>query len=161
MLSVQISAPVRVLLVCPFPLERDGLTAALAAEPGFAVCGQAGSVTVGRELAAALGPAVLVIDPDLPDGDGLRLVEEVREWADPPACVVLSARPESAPLALSALRLGASAFVCKTSPTAALIDAIRQSAGGRAYFTPAIMNQLLRRLGPRRVDWPGRPGADA
>lgn len=57
-------------------------------------------------------PAVLVVDLDLPDGDGCALIRQVRRFPSPPAVVVVTGH-ESEKVRRAAADAGAAAYLLK------------------------------------------------
>ena len=135
----------RVLIVDDHPLFRDALRTCLSHDAGFTVCGAAGSAVEARRLCAELRPELMLLDLGLPDGDGLALLEESRTWESPPKVLVITVRGEDDPVALEALRLGASGFVCKRAAGAEVLEAARQVRRGLTYLSPGLIEQLVRR----------------
>lgn len=120
--------PSRVLLVDDHPLFRAGVVAALNHEPAVQICAQTGQPAEALQLAAEHRPDTAIVDLMLQDGDGLRLVRDLRR--DHPALriIVLSMldpdvyRPR-------ALQAGADVFVSKQSGPDAVVAALQgQSA---------------------------------
>ncbi len=62
---------------------------------------------------------LVLLDVNLPDGNGVELLEDIRELAEPPAVVVMSARG-SIEIAVSAIRRGARDFLSKPISSATL-----------------------------------------
>jgi DNA-binding NarL/FixJ family response regulator len=143
-------SPIRLLIVDDHPVVRDGTAALLAAQPGIAVAGTAGSIDEAIALIASTPADVLLLDIRLGTDSGLRLLTETTDEA--PAIIVLTAY-DYPQYAEAALRLGASGFVLKTAPLAELLDAIRRvAAGGMAFSIRPRTGAGLARLSERELD---------
>jgi DNA-binding NarL/FixJ family response regulator len=66
--------PIRLLLVDDQPSVRRGLRMQFALEPDLEVVGEAGHATEAISLARALSPAVVLMDIEMPDIDGISAV---------------------------------------------------------------------------------------
>jgi DNA-binding NarL/FixJ family response regulator len=143
-------SPIRLLIIDDHPVVRDGTAALLAAQPGIAVAGTAGSIDEAVALIANIPADVLLLDIRLGTDSGLRLLNETTGEA--PAIIVLTAY-DYPQYAEAALRLGASGFVLKTAPLAELLDAIRRvAAGGMAFSIRPRSGAGLARLSERELD---------
>ena len=125
---------VKVLLVDDHPLVLDALRQAVDLDDAFEVH-TAASLSAGREALRRLAPAVMVCDVRLPDGSGLKLIEEARATNSGTACLVLSSFDTTQYVA-TAQRLGASGYLLKTEPTDTIMAAIRTVAAGGTAFAP-------------------------
>lgn len=125
---------VRVLLVDDHPLVLDALRQAVDRDDAFEVH-TAASLSEGREALRRLEPAVMVCDVRLPDGSGLKLIEEARATNSGTACLVLSSFDTTQYVA-TAQRLGAVGYLLKTEPTDTIMAAIRTVAAGGTVFAP-------------------------
>src|ERR671937_649366 len=76
----------RVLIVDDHPLTRDAL-AALLAQNGFAIAGEAGDGEGAIELARTLQPDLILLDLSMPGAGGLQALPRLREAA--PRCEVV------------------------------------------------------------------------
>ncbi|GAB3364993.1 MULTISPECIES: response regulator [Giesbergeria] len=81
--------------------------------------------TLGRGLieAAIRCPDLLVVDLGLPDGDGVELIKELRQWSAVPV-IILSAR-SSEEQKISALDVGADDYLVKPFSTGELMARVR------------------------------------
>ncbi len=70
---------------------RRLMTVMLARHPDLEVVAQAGSLAEARNHAAAVKYDVVVLDLGLPDGNGVDLIEDVREFNAGAAVLILSA----------------------------------------------------------------------
>jgi DNA-binding NarL/FixJ family response regulator len=80
-----------VLIVDDHEEFRASARALLEAE-GFAVVGEAADGAEAMEAVAALRPAVVLLDVQLPGRDGLAVAERIAACPDPPAVVLVSSR---------------------------------------------------------------------
>ncbi len=125
---------VTVLLVDDHPLVLGALRQAVDGDESFEVH-TAASLSEGREALRRLQPAVMVCDVRLPDGSGLKLIEEAKATNNGTACLVLSSFATTQYVA-TARRLGAAGYLLKTEPTDTIIAAIRTIAAGGSVFGP-------------------------
>ena len=115
----------RILLVAPHNAFRESLARRLSQEADLEVAWQAGSVADTRDIHLD-GIDVAVIDPLLPDGDGMVLIREV-SVANPNAlALVFSPRLDHA-VYNQALGAGAVDVLPTDTPVEDFIDAIRRT----------------------------------
>lgn len=84
---------------------------------------EAGTLRDGLAAAGTRQPDLLVLDLGLPDGDGLTLIRDVRQWSAVPI-IVLSARTEEAEK-IAALDAGADDYLSKPFGTGELLARVR------------------------------------
>lgn len=131
--------PIRVAVVDDHPVVRDGTAALLAAEPGLAVVGTAGSLAEAAPFIDADRVDVLLLDIRLGPESGFELLtagaaaSAEDETKALPAIVVVTAY-DYPQYTEAALRLGAAGLVLKTAPMTELVGAIRRAAAGGLSF---------------------------
>jgi len=91
MARVSASGKLNIMLVEDHSLFRDALAFVLAREPDLEVVAKAGSLAEAREALGGRRLDVAVVDLSLPDGDGTKLIEELRRSSPGVRVVVLSA----------------------------------------------------------------------
>ena len=112
----------RILLVAAHNVFREALAARLSQEADLEVIWQAGSIADTRDIHLD-GINIAVIDPLLPDGDGMALIREV-SVANPHA-VALVFSPELDPAVYhQALGAGAVEVLATDTPIEDFVDAI-------------------------------------
>ena len=137
-----------VLLVDDHELIRGGLRRAFEESGDFAVRADCGSLAEGRAALAAGVPDVVVVDLNLPDGDGLELVRELRQ-ANPRLGIVVLTMYDDDQHLFAALDAGASAFVPKSDPSDNVVAAARHAVSAPESFTASrLAAALQRRLRP-------------
>jgi DNA-binding NarL/FixJ family response regulator len=100
-----------VLVVDDDPQFR-ALAARLLAASGLTAVGEADSISAALSAADRLKPSGVLVDAELPDGDGIRLARELAALPWRPRIVLTSIDPDIA-TADNARRAGAEAFLNK------------------------------------------------
>lgn len=146
---------IRVLLIDDHDLIRGGLRRAFERDGDFTVVGETDTVTTGLSLAAEHAPDVVVVDVNLPDGNGLDAAQRMRSLQPTLGIVVLTMYDDDEHL-FAALDAQASAFVAKSAPTQAVLSAARHAASSPGAFLAADLAGAMR----RRMD-PAKPKLSA
>ncbi|MGW4120391.1 response regulator [Nocardia sp. NPDC004711] len=153
-------AGITVMVVDDHPIWRDGVARDLA-EAGFDVVATADGVRAAGARASAVQPAVVLMDMQLPDGNGAAATAEVLRVSPRTRVLVLSASAERDDV-LDAIKAGATGYLVKSASATELLDAVRATAAGQAVFTPGLAGLVLgefRRIAgtPAERDEPHRP----
>lgn len=125
--------PIRILLIDPYPLFRDGVSRILDGEPGFSVAGSAATIAEGRQLVRELLPDVLIFEWNLPDGSGLTLLRDLERDGARARTVLLTTGIGREDMAL-ALMAGLSGLVLKQSATPLLFKCLRSVIAGEYWL---------------------------
>ncbi len=107
--------PVRVLVVDDSVTMRSLIRAALQRDPGIEVVGQAGDAFEARAAIKALNPDVITLDVEMPNMNGLELLEKIMRLRPTPVIMVSSLTARGADAAIRAFELGAVDCVAKPS----------------------------------------------
>jgi NarL family two-component system response regulator LiaR len=105
---------IRVVIADDHRVVRDGLRYLLSQEPDIDVVGEAGDGRQALSVAAATGPAVVLLDLYMPGVDGHGVLGALRATPRPPAVVVLTSATDDEHL-VRALQGGATAYLLKTA----------------------------------------------
>lgn len=146
----------RVLLVDDHPLVRDGLRAALRRILPDGRFEEAGSAAEALERVAAVRPHLVLLDVNLPDGNGLHLAREIRA-AEPRARLLMVAGEVDPWTIRESLEAGASGYMAKTNSGACLAEAVREVLGGGEFLCADSRAALDKVAGvaPAAEDLPG------
>ncbi len=135
---------IRVLIADDQSLIRTGLTVLLDAEDDLEVVGQATDGVEAIELAARLGPDVILMDIRMPRLDGLAATRRI---VDEPALaavkVVILTTFEIDEYVFEALRSGASGFLLKDADPEELVRAVRVVHECESLLSPAVTRRLI------------------
>ncbi len=142
-----IERPVRVVIADDHPLAREGIRRLLALDPAIEVLGEAADGGAALEAVRALHPDVLLLDIQMPEMDGVSVLEALRAQPDgsEPAVLVLTTYDQDDQL-LAALRAGAKGYVLKEAEGPELVRAVRALARGEALLPAAVAARVLTHL---------------
>jgi len=148
---------VKILVVDDHPLIREALRTVLRdLDPSIALVeAENGAAT----LAAAREQAdldLVLLDLSLPDGNGLVILETLRETYPALPVVVLSATEDSDTVT-RALDGGAMGFIPKTSSNRLLLNALRLVLAGGVYLPAQVLGQPHAAAGAGPAARPGPP----
>ncbi|MEU2198585.1 response regulator transcription factor [Isoptericola sp. NPDC019482] len=146
---------IRVLLADDHELLRTGIASVLSSDPDLAVVGQCADGPTAVRECARLRPDVVLMDVEMPGGDGISATAALLA-ADPTTRVVVLTMFDLDEYVVGALRAGASGFLIKTTPPRELVAAVKACAAGDATFGPSVMDRLVRTyVGSAHVPHPG------
>lgn len=91
--------------------------------PYWEICAEASNGEEAVALAALHGPEAVVMDPAVRDMDGVETIRQISELL-PDTAIVLFCAQDPEPWRTGAMAAGARAFVLKSAPTEALIEAL-------------------------------------
>jgi len=120
---------------------REGIKKVLSGAADIEVAGEAGN---GKEALRLLGQhryGVVLLDLALPDMEGLDLLRRIKNDIPDLPVLVLSFFPEEQ-YAVRVLKEGAAGYLTKESVPKDLIHAIRKTAEGGKYISPALAESL-------------------
>lgn len=133
---------VRVLLADDHKMVRNGLRMVIDAQPDMAVVGEADNGRVAISLAQQLQPDVVVMDVSMPELNGLKATEQLKELCPRIKILTLTRHTDDGYLQ-QLLAAGVSGYVLKQSASDELVRAIRAVVAGKSYLDPAITEQVF------------------
>ncbi len=148
-----------ILLVEDDEATRALLTQAIEAQPALDLAFAAASCAEARRCIEASAPDVLLTDLDLPDGNGIELVREVRE-RDPDALAMVITVFGDDDSVMRAVEAGAAGYLLKGSPGIQVGEAILELLAGGSPMTASIARAVLR-LFRERADSEPKAAPDA
>ena len=132
---------IRVMLAEDHQTVREGLKLLVGAQPDMEVVGEAENGREAVHLAQRLAPDVLVMDVSMPELNGLKATQKIRESC-PAVRVLTLTRHTDGGYLQELLRAGASGYVLKQSASAELLHAIRAVAAGGQYLDPVVTEKV-------------------
>jgi DNA-binding NarL/FixJ family response regulator len=133
---------VRVLLVDDHELLRAGLASVVSTDPELEVVGQCGDGVTAVRLVRELKPTVVLMDVEMPGGDGITATQKISATQTDTAVLILTTF-DLDDYVMAALRAGASGFLLKTTPPRELTAAIKACAAGETTLGPTVIQRLV------------------
>lgn len=133
---------IRVVLVDDHRLFRDGLKKLLELEPDVEVIGEAKDGEEAVRVVADKKPDVVLLDINMPKGDGVQVIRQVKSDSLPVRFLAITAYDDEESLfALSSA--GVHGYLLKESGYSELLSALRSVARGEPYVDPKVAGRLL------------------
>jgi len=143
----------RVMIADDDNMVRFGLRGYIDAEPGLEVVAEASSGRQAIELAGAHKPGVIILDVQMPGGNGVAACREIRDH-DPRTKVIMLTAHEDDEAMFDSIMAGAVGYLIKGVPREELIRSIRNAGAGKAVLDPAVAQKVLERVRG------GKPGGE-
>ncbi len=135
--------PVRILVADDHEVVRGGLRTLLESQPGWEVCGEAGTGREALQKAKQLKPDVIVLDITMPDLDGLQATRQILRAA-PKAEVLILSMHESEQVVREVLDAGARGYVMKSDAARDLVAAVDALRRHKPFFSAKVSELILR-----------------
>ena len=144
-LANDVPAKLRVMLVDGYASSREALAFVIERQRGMMVVAQAGTLQGACSALSRISPSpdVVVVDPELPDGEGADLLHQLRAFRCAAAVLVLSTHPESASVARTVLA-GALGVMHRSAGLNDVVDAMRRLGRGKALLSSADIHGFSR-----------------
>ena len=142
---------IRVLLADDQELVREGFGLILDAQEDIEVVGAVADGAAAVAAWRADPPDVVLMDIRMPGLDGIEATRLILREPTPTRVVVLTTFGLDE-YVYAALRAGASGFLLKDTPRAALVAAVRAVAAGDTLLSPAVTSRLVERFAQPGVD---------
>lgn len=142
-----------ILIVDDHPLFRKGMRSLLDSMEGIKVIGEAKSGQEAIEMALDIKPDLVLMDLQMPMGNGLSATRELTR-AYPDVRILVITLIEDDDSIFAALRAGARGYVLKDAEEGEMMRAIRSVGEGEAIFSPAIAARLMDYFAEARTQVP-------
>ncbi|PRZ17815.1 response regulator transcription factor [Nesterenkonia sandarakina] len=132
---------IRLFLVDDHEVVRCGIAALIDAEPGMEVVGESDTVRGALVRIAVTRPDIVVLDVQLPDGNGIELCRHICSNHPETACLILTAYDDDA-ASVAAVVAGASGYVLKNIRGRHLIESILRVSEGENLVTRDLAHRV-------------------
>ena len=132
---------IRIVIADDHAIVREGLKRIVDSADDLQVVGEAADGTEVVERVREIVFDVLVLDLSMPGRSGMELIKLVKAQQPRLRILVLSMHQELQ-YAVRAIKSGASGYLTKESAPAQLVLALRKIAGGGAYISAEVAEQL-------------------
>jgi DNA-binding NarL/FixJ family response regulator len=133
---------IRVLLVDDHSIVRAGLRALLAAAGDMQIVGEAENGRQAVQETRRLRPEVVLMDFAMPLLNGVEAARQIAQEVPTARVLILSSYSDDLHLR-QAVSAGVAGFLTKDSAATDLLEAIRETHKGAAFFSPRLLHQLL------------------
>ncbi|HLX59485.1 MAG TPA: LuxR C-terminal-related transcriptional regulator [Ktedonobacteraceae bacterium] len=138
--------PIRILVVDSLAVTRAGLRHLLESYDDLLVTGEAIDGVQAVSETAELGPQVVIMDAQLPGGQSLEALRQIK-LLNPDTRVLLLTTLEREEYLYETLRAGADGYMLKDIAPDELAQAVRAVARGEVLVQPQIAGRLISRFG--------------
>ena len=134
----------RLVLVEPQSILREGLKALIERQPNWIVVGAFGRAEDALGCLGELRPDIVLTELELSGLPGVSIVEEIRRCFPAYRTIVLTGHAE-ADYFRAALNAGADGYLLKQAGSAELATSIRAVSGGQQYVCKSMADKVLDR----------------
>ena len=145
--------PITVVQIDDHEMFAESVGALIGRQQGMLLLGRAATVEDGLTLVRELRPDVVLMDWDLPDGDGVAAARLLHDELPESKVLLLTGSADDA-VFLEAIRAGCAGFLTKDETVRKLADAIRDAHAGDPVVPPG---RLVSLLGQLETDRTARP----
>jgi two-component system response regulator NreC len=132
----------RIFLADDHIVLREGLKSLINAQPDLEVVGEAGNGQEALQKVQDLHPDVVLMDLSMPEMNGLRATEHLKQLCPQVKVLALTAL-EDQDYFRQLLKMGASGYLLKHAAAEELIQAIRRVAAGGIYLDPSLAGAVV------------------
>lgn len=146
----------KVLLVDDHPTFREGLKSVINHLGGLAVCAEADNLNSAMLSLESEAPDMMVVDLNLGDDSGLRLIQQARR-THPNLRILVASMYEEFMYGERAIKAGANGYICKQDNPEKLAEALELVCGGDMYISKQLANRMLQHQAsgaPQETDEP-------
>jgi two-component system, NarL family, response regulator NreC len=140
---------IRVVLIDDHAMVREGLRLVLRSAPDITVVGEAENGALALPLVQRVAPDVVVLDLDMPGGDGMSALGELRKAVPQVRVLILTVHAEQERL-IPLLDAGARGYLSKEAASHDLVEAIRVVAADEVYVRPSAARLLAAAIVPKQ-----------
>lgn len=145
------SKVIKVMIVDDHIMMREGIKKLLEFDKSIEVIEQVSDGLECLEKIEGVKPDILLLDIDMPQMNGIEVLEKLKEQNNPVKVLVLTVHSEIEYL-VKAIDIGASGYILKDSGSAELKNAIQCIMENNPYIQPSLIPALKSRLVVRDID---------
>ena len=136
---------IKLVLADDHRLMQDGLKSRLEREENLEILSCVGTGADALKATLTLKPDVLLLDINMPNMNGIEMLEKLSQSKSATAVIMLSMH-DSKDYVVRSVKAGAKGYVLKDVGSEELVMAINQVAQGRSYLCPQASDRLLEQI---------------
>lgn len=133
---------IKLVLADDHRLMQDGLKSRLEREDNLTIIRCVGTGSEALKATRDLAPDVLLLDINMPDLNGIEVLEQLQKEQSTVAVIMLSMH-DTKEYVVRSIKAGAKGYVLKDVGSDDLVTAINQVAQGHSYLSPQASDKLL------------------
>jgi len=133
-----------VLLVDDHPTFREGLRSVIDHMDGMLVCAEADTESTAMHRLEVDAPDMMIVDLNLGDDSGLRLIQRARREY-PALNILVASMYDESMYGERAINVGANGYICKQDEPEKLAQAIMSVCRGEKYISRRLANRIRER----------------
>lgn len=142
---------VKVMLADDHVLMREGIRQLLEFDGSIEVIAEANNGAECLEKLQQMKPQVLLLDINMPEKNGIQVLEEIKKKEIDVKVLILTVHDEIEYL-IKAVDIGVDGYILKDSESAELKKAINTVVSGESYIQPKLVPSLNKRLVTRDIE---------
>jgi len=136
---------IKLVLADDHRMMQDGLKSRLESEENLTILACVGSGNDALKATRELVPDVLLLDINMPDMNGLEVLETLQKEKTETSVIMLSMH-DTKEYVVRSIKSGAKGYVLKDVGSDDLVVAINQVAQGHSYLSPQASDKLLEQI---------------
>jgi DNA-binding NarL/FixJ family response regulator len=136
------SQPIRILMADDHTLFRESLGQLLAGETDLQIVRTVSNAEDAIKAAFEIKPDIVLMDIDMPGLICFDAADQIMRMVEKARIIFLSAFFHDHYIA-QAIRVKARGYLTKSEPPAKVVEAIRQVAAGKVYFSPQVQARIV------------------
>jgi DNA-binding NarL/FixJ family response regulator len=140
---------IQILIADDHPVVQDGLQAVLSTQSDFKIVGVAETGIEVLQIVTAKEPDIVLLDLEMPEMDGLEVLENLRIDHPQVKAIVFTAFDTDERI-VGAVKAGAKGYLLKGAPSQDLFEAIRTVSAGGSLLQPVVASKLIEHVSGER-----------
>ncbi|WCE29381.1 response regulator [Vibrio sp. SCSIO 43137] len=136
---------IKLVLADDHRMMQDGLKSRLESEENLTILACVGSGNDALKATRELNPDVLLLDINMPDMNGIEVLETLQKERTETSVIMLSMH-DTKEYVVRSIKSGAKGYVLKDVGSDDLVVAINQVAQGHSYLSPQASDKLLEQI---------------
>lgn len=149
--------PVKIIVADDHPLFRSGLVNTIKDNSDYNIIGESATGTEALEQIRVFKPVIAILDINMPGMNGLEVTKTVNKEKLPTKIIILTMYKDE-DYFNEAINLDVSAYILKDCATNEILKCLEEVLSGEYYFSPGVLNYLVKRKNRQRTLTDENPG---